>query len=381
MKKALIPALLIILMVAVGLLATVNRARAQNAPAALAGTEKTAEQVFKNIQTLKGMPADQLQPTMQFISNSLGVECEFCHVQGAFDKDDKKSKLAARKMIEMQMAINKTHFDGDLRVTCNSCHHGAHEPTAIPAIPDEEPKRVEVASTEGAKPELPPADQIIDKYLQAVGGAEAVQKITSRVEKGTVNFGGRQFPVDVLAKAPNKRISTVHMQNGDNITAYDGQAGWLGNPGPRPPRDMTAQEVDAVSFDATFYLPVEIKTMFTQFFVRPTTDKVGGHEVYLVIGNKPGKPPLRFFFDKESGLLLRTVRYAETPLGRNPTQVDYADYRSEGGVKIPFQWTVARPLGRFTIQVSEVQQNVAIDDGKFQKPAAPAPAEPKPAEK
>jgi outer membrane lipoprotein-sorting protein len=369
-------------MVVAGLLTTVNRACAQNAPAGSAGTEKTAEQVFKNIQTLKGIPADQLQPTMQFISNSLGVGCEFCHVENAFEKDDKKSKLAARKMIEMEMAINKTHFDGDLRVTCNSCHHGAHEPTAIPAIPDEEPTRVEVARTEGAKAELPSADQIIDKYLQAVGGAEALQKITSRAEKGTINFGGRQFPVDVLAKAPNKRISTVHMQNGDNITAYDGQAGWLGNPGPRPPRDMTAQEVDAISFDAAFYLPVEIKTMFIQLFVRPTTDKVGGHEVYQVIGNKPGKPPLRFFFDKESGLLLRTVRYTETPLGRNPTQVDYADYRSEGGVKIPFQWTVARPLGRFTIQVSDVQQNVAIDDAKFQKPAAaPAPAEQKPAEK
>jgi outer membrane lipoprotein-sorting protein len=382
MKKALIPALLIIFMVAAGLLTTVNRARAQNAPAASAGTEKTAEQVFKNIQTLKGIPADQLQPTMQFISNSLGVGCEFCHVENAFEKDDKKSKLAARKMIEMEMAINKTHFDGDLRVTCNSCHHGAHEPTAIPAIPDEEPARVEVARTEGAKPELPSADQIIDKYLQAVGGAEAVQKITSRAEKGTINFGGRQFPVDVLAKAPNKRISIVHMQNGDNITAYDGHAGWLGNPGPRPPRDMNAQEIDAISLDAAFYLPVEIKTMFIQLFVRPTTDKVGGHEVYQVIGNKPGKPPLRFFFDKESGLLLRTVRYTETPLGRNPTQVDYADYRSEGGVKIPFQWTVARPLGRFTIQVSDVQQNVAIDDAKFQKPApAPAPAEQKPAEK
>ncbi len=379
MKKAHIPALLMIFMVAAGLLATVNRAHAQNAPAAQAGTEKTAEQVFKNIQTLKGIPADQLQPTMQFISNSLGVECEFCHVQGAFDKDDKKPKLTARKMIEMQAAINKTHFDGDLRVTCNSCHHGAEHPANVPIIADEEPKRVEVARAEGAQPALPSADQIIDKYLQAVGGADAVQKITSRVEKGTINFGGRQFPVDVLAKAPNKRLSTVHMQNGDNITAYDGHAGWLGNPGPRPPRDMTAQETDATSFDATFYLPVEIKTMFTQFFVRPTTDKISGHEVYLVIGNKPGKPPLRFFFDKESGLLLRTVRYAETPLGRNPTQVDYADYRSEGGVKIPFQWTVARPLGRFTIQVSEVQQNVAIDDAKFQKPAAPA--EQKPAEK
>ena len=81
---------------------------------------------------------------------------------------------------------------------------------------------------------------------------------------------------------------------------------------------------------------------------------------------------MRFFFDKESGLLLRTIRYADTPLGRNPTQVDYADYRADGGVKIPFQWTIARPQGRFTIQVTEMQQNVSIDDAKFAKPAAAA---------
>ena len=193
------------------------------------------------------------------------------------------------------------------------------------------------------------------------------------MQKGTISFGGRQFPVEVLAKAPNKRISMVHTPNGDNITAFDGHGGWLGNPGGRPPRDMTAQEAEAISFDATFYLPAEIKGMFAQFRVRPA-DKIGGHDVVQVIGANPGKPPLRFFFDKESGLLVRTIRYADTPLGRNPTQVDYADYRTEGGVKLPFQWTVARPLGRFTIQVAEMQQNVPIDDSKFAKPAAAAAA-------
>ncbi len=376
MKKTHVPALLIFF-VAAALLMAVNRAGAQNAAT---DSGKTAEQVFKNIQVLKGIPADQLQPTMQFIAGSLGVECTFCHVQNAFEKDDKKSKLMARKMITMQMAINKDHFEGDLRVTCNSCHHGAQEPAPIPAIAEEEPKSTEAAN--GAKPELPSADQILDKYLQAVGGAEAVQKITSRVSKGTINFGGQEFPVTIVAKVPNKRISTVQLPNGDSITAFDGHAGWLGIPGGGGTRDMTADEVDTISLDAAFYLPVEIKTMFSQFFVRPAADKIGGHEVYQLIGSKPGKPPLRFFFDKESGLLLRTLRYTQTPLGRNPIQVDYADYRSEGGVKVPFQWTIGRPLGRFTIKVSDVQQNVPVDDAKFQKPAAPAaPAEQKPAQK
>jgi outer membrane lipoprotein-sorting protein len=354
-----------------------NPAPVQGGPEAA----KTAEQVFKNIQVLKGAPADQLQPAMQFISNSLGVECEFCHVQGAFDKDDKKPKQTARQMIEMQMAINKANFKDRTEVTCYTCHRGSHDPTAVPVIAEEEPKRPEAQPVEAAQQALPTADQILNKYIQAVGGADAVQKITSRTEKGTINIGGRQFPLVVRAKAPNKRISIVQTPNGDNITAFNGHMGWLGNPGPRPPRDMSGAEVEAANFDAQFYLPVELKKMFTQTRVRPA-DKIGGHETLQVIGIKEGKPPIRLFFDKESGLLLRTIRYAETPLGRNPTQVDYADYRAENGVKIPLQWTVARPLGRFTIQISDVQQNVPIDDSKFEKPApAATPTEQKPVTK
>lgn len=180
--------------------------------------------------------------------------------------------------------------------------------------------------------------------------------------------------MEVFAKAPNKRISVVHTPNGDSITAYDGHAGWLGGSGGRPPQDMNSQENDAVSVEATFYLPLEIKKMFSQLRMRPD-EKIAGRDVIQVIGFRDGKAPVRFFFDKESSLLVRTIRYTETPLGRNPTQVDYTDYRVDGGVKLPFQWTVARPAGRFTIQVSEIQQNVAIDDAKFAKPAAEKPAE------
>jgi photosynthetic reaction center cytochrome c subunit len=90
-----------------------------------------------------------------------------------------------------------------------------------------------------------------------------------------------------------------------------------------------------------------------------------------VVGQREGKTPLRLYFDEESGLLVRLVRFGETPLGRLPTQIDYADYRETGGVKIPFRWAVARPGGRFTIQVNDVKQNVPVDDAKFAKPPSP----------
>ncbi|MBZ5520793.1 MAG: c-type cytochrome [Acidobacteriia bacterium] len=340
---------------------------------------RPAEQAFKNIQTLKGVPADQIQPAMQFISASLGVECEFCHTRGAFEKDDKKEKQTARKMIEMQMAINKENFKGEREVTCFSCHRGQHDPVGVPVISDEEPKRTEPPKAgeppkpaDAAAPALPTADQVFDKYLQAVGGAEALQKITTRVQKGTISVRGRSFPLQVLAKAPNKRATGVTQLEGVNVTAYDGQTGWTGVPGGRPPADMTRAETEAFSLDATFYFPIEVRKLFGQTRVRPS-EKIDGHEVVQLIGIREGKLPLRLFFDQQSGLLLRMVRYADTPLGRNPTQIDYADYREDKGVKVPFRWTVARPAARFTIQIETMEQNVQVDDVKFAKPETMGP--------
>ncbi len=101
---------------------------------------KTAAQQFKNIQVLKEIPADQLVPTMQFISASLGVECDFCHVEREMDKDDKKTKKTAREMMRMMAAINQNNFSGEREVTCNTCHRGAIHPEAIPAIAIAAPK-------------------------------------------------------------------------------------------------------------------------------------------------------------------------------------------------------------------------------------------------
>jgi outer membrane lipoprotein-sorting protein len=326
--------------------------------------QKTAAEQFKNIKVLTDIPADQLIPAMQFITASLGVECEFCHVQGAFDKDDKKPKLAARKMITMMMAINKDNFEGHRAVTCYACHRGATDPVPTPIIAAEESSKPEAAD-DATKSVLPPAEQLLDKYLVAVGGADALKKIISRTESGTASFAGQSVPVDVYTKAPDKRLSIMHMKDGDSLTAFDGQQGWLSVPSRT--HMMSAAENNASRIDADFYFPINIKTLYEKFRVEPG-EKIDGHDTYLVIARKEGHPPLRLYLDTQSGLLLRLVRYAETPLGRNPTQIDYADYRESGGVKIPFRWTLARPGNRFTIQIMDAKQNVAIDDSKFAPP-------------
>ncbi len=368
-----IAAILVICGVAIG------GAWAQSGAAPAAAGPKKAEEQFKNIQTLKGIPADQLIPAMQFITASLGVECEFCHVKDAFEKDDKKPKQTARKMMEMMFAINKDNFAGHREVTCYSCHRGSVDPVGTPLVMTEgaKPGAEEAKNSEvGETIEVggPDAGELMDKYLQAVGGAGAVDKVTSRVMKGTITFGDRNVPIEIFSKDPDKRISFTHTPDGESITAFDGHEGWLGTPG-HPVREMHGPDIDGASMDADLHFAAHLKAMFSEAKVQGK-EKIGDHEAYLVVGQREGRPPLRLYFDDKSGLLVRLVRYGETPLGRLPTQIDYADYRETGGVKIPFRWTLARPGGRFTIQVSDVKQNVPVDDAKFAKPAA-APEGPK----
>ena len=333
---------------------------------------KKAEEQFKNIQVLKGIPAEQLIPTMQFISASLGVECEFCHEPKAFDKDDKKPKQTARKMMEMMFAINKDNFEGHREVTCYSCHRGNAHPQAIPAVATEQaaaaqPQHGEAEATQkdGKENSGPTADQLLEKYVQALGGSSTIDKITTRVMKGTIDVGGKSLPIDIYCKAPDERISFTHMPEGDTVTAFNGHEGWLGMPG-RPIREMHGSDLDGASIDANLHLATQLGKMFTQMRVRGT-EKIGDQEAYQVIGQREGKPPIRLYFDQQSGLLLRLIRYGDTALGLLPTQIDYADYRDVNRLKVPYRWTLARPGGLFTIQVSELQQNVPVDEARFVK--------------
>lgn len=347
---------------------------AQEPPAKPAASQpKTAAQQFKNIQVLKDIPADQLIPAMQFISASLGENCEFCHVENAKDKDDKKTKLTARKMIAMVLAIDKANFDEKLTVTCYTCHRGLPQPVATPVLSAEAKPKVPARAEEEPATDianLPTPDQILDKYLAAVGGADALKKIKTRVQKGKIEAFGNQYPVEVFSQAPDKRVSITHPQSGDSVTAFNGEAGWLTIPGGS--HFMNAGEREAARLDAELYFPARIRDLYKEFHVRAGEPLVGRPTWLLTAASTtPNRPSLQLYFDRENGLLLRMIRLAQTPLGRNPTEIDYADYRETDGVKIPYAWTLTRPNGSFTIRIDQVQQNVPVDEKRFVAPAEP----------
>jgi photosynthetic reaction center cytochrome c subunit len=360
--------------------------QSQTQPAGAPSPNQLAEQRFKNIQVLKGIPAEQIIPSMQFISASLGVECEYCHVEHAFDKDDKKEKRTAREMITMMMAINKDNFKGEREVTCYSCHRGAPNPVGTPILSDDAAAAAAAHPTAviSANSTLPTADAILAKYLDAVGGKAALEKIQTREQFGSMHFGAQpgghdagnagdqQFPIAIYSEAPDKRISKTKMNGNESVTAYNGTVGWMTTPG--GVRPMTTAEGQAASIDAQLHFASALPQLYTDFRVRPG-DTLDGKATYMVSANGKDQLPLRLYFDQQSGLLLRLIRYADTPLGRLPTQIDYADYRKADDVLIPYRWTLARPSGRFTIQIDTVKQNGAIDEKLFVAPP-PGPLPP-----
>jgi photosynthetic reaction center cytochrome c subunit len=216
---------------------------------------------------------------------------------------------------------------------------------------------------------------VLAKYIQALGGPAALAKVTTRVETGKALMPeGPAIPIDIYTKAPDQRVSVMHTTRGESVTAYNGQGGWISFPS-RPVHEMSASDQMAAKLDAESFYPNLLQQQFTELKLQPDPEKIGEHDTDVVVGLAKGQPPVKFYFDKTSGLLLRMVHYTNTPLGLNPTQVDFADYRAVDGVKTPYRWTIARPSGAFTIQLDEVQQNVPIDAARFVEPK-PEPATP-----
>ena len=334
---------------------------------------KKSSEVYKNVPVLKDVPSDQLVPSMKFISSALGVHCEYCHVENAFDKDDKKTKQIARKMMQMMFAINANNFDGHQEVTCYSCHRGNPKPLPIPVIAESAPKLLNAAVEEPQPnpPDLPKPEEIVQKWVTALGGVDAISKLNSLSEHGSANLGGRQFQMNVMIKSPNRIATITHFPGGDSISTSDGKTGWTLFPG-SPVRSMSAADLDAARMDADLHFALDLKTAFTELQVEKKL-KIADKDVIMLVGKRSGMPPVELYFDAQTGLLMRTVRYESSALGLNPNQIDYSDYRDVAGVKIPFHWASAFPTGRSAVQIANAEPNAAIRDDVFSKPS-PLPA-------
>ena len=359
-----------------------GHAAAQAPQIATPAKGQAAGEVFKNVttSTLKGITVDDFMGSMGVMSAALGFDCADCHTGAGTDKvnweADTARKRTARKMVEMVAVINRTNFGGAQMVTCYTCHHGKDRPPTTIALdtlygpPNEEREDIVPAA-----PEQPSADPILNKYIQALGGAQKLAGLTSFVATGTAlgyeGLGGGG-EVQIYAKAPDQRTTMIHFKDhpdrGDSLRAFNGHVGWIKTPRALLKEyEQTGSELDGTRLDAQLSFPGQIKQVLTNLHAG-FPDSINGHDVDVVQGTGARGLLATLYFDKQSGLLVRLVRYSRSPIGRVPTQVDYSDYRDVGGIKFPFQYTFSWLDGKDAFKLSDVKTNVAIDAGKFEKP-------------
>ena len=347
-------------------------------------TEKQplAEDVFKNVQVLKGIPVSEFMATMGFFSASVGLNCVYCHVAESLQDwqkfaEDVPRKRMARTMIQMVATINKNNFGGRPVVTCYSCHHGNERPKNIPSLavqygtPEEDPNEIEIPPQAVSGPS---ADQILDRFIAVLGGSASLSRLASVTAKGTYegyDSYHEKVPFELYAKAPGQIATVIHTQNGDSTTVFDGHGGWVASPDnpvlllPLAP----GAETDGARLDAQLWFPAQMKQALSRWRSGFPITTIGDTDVQVIEGVGADKTRVKLFFDQKTGLLVRQLRYSSTAVGTNPIQIDYADYREADGAKRPFRWVVTWTNGQSTYQVNELQSGVAIDAGRFAKPA------------
>jgi len=342
-----------------------------------------AEEVFKNIQVLKGIPVDQFMGTMGFFSSSLGLNCTDCHSYdsgGDWAKyaDDTPLKRRARTMVTMMQQINQANFGGRQLVTCNTCHRGVSKPNAMPSIdqlygtpPPDEPGDP-ITQAQGQ----PTAESIIDKYIAAVGGAQKVAAFTSFTGTGTYRGydDSEETPLEIALTSSGQYYTAAHPASGPHITTFDGRAAWYAAPPtdrPFPFIALTGQETDGIRLQAQLFFPAQIKGALSNWRTGFGTE-INDRQVNVIQGNLGMGGVATLCFDAQTGLLVRMLRYGPSPVGRIVTRVDYSDYRDVGntGVKMPFKWTMSWLDGRNVYSLTNVQPNARIDAARFAKPAA-----------
>lgn len=242
-----------------------------------------------------------------------------------------------------------------------------------PAVPGQTANSANRTSTVAASSLT--LDQVLDKYVQALGGKEAVEKVTSRIMTGSIESPatgdtGSLAPgtIEVDAKAPNKRVVIITFPgSGEDHQGFNGISGWYVDPDDGP-QDLPAPALEAVKLESEFYREIRLRDLFPKMTLKGTA-KVNGQDAFLVEAPHADGSTEKFYFDTRSGLMVRDEVPVDVPdEGRTTVVNDFGDYRDVDGVKLPFSIHQTSPDFEYIIKFKEIKQNVTIDDTKFEKP-------------
>jgi zinc protease len=218
---------------------------------------------------------------------------------------------------------------------------------------------------------MPTVDQVLDKYVQALGGKASIEKMTTLVIKGKVDVPstGETGSMETYRKAPNKEMQMINIpSNGPSERGFDGTVGWNWDPDSGS-SDMSPADLAAMKLESDFYRDIRLKELYPKISLKGK-ERVGAREAYVVEAPHQDGSSEKMYFDTESGLLIQSEVPIDVPdEGKTIVNSQYEDYRDVEGVKVAFTIRQTSADFDYVIKLSEVKYNVSVDDTKFKKPS------------
>lgn len=364
----------LVLIVSIGVVVSTSTAGAQ------AQGDKPVEQTRKNIQVLKGLglKESQLYNLMNFMAVSIGEKCDFCHVTNGKDpktgqtnwvweSDEKPEKQAGRRMLQMVLLINgsnKIDFTQN-SVTCYTCHRGQTTTVGLPAMPlaksGHEPGPTPTPAP--ASRQRPSVEEILARYIQAIGGTNASSTKTLFMKGTRVASQNRSGPTEVTLALPDKLL----IVQGPARQILNSDNGWVSNGNSL--QTLTAIGDARRNLEAVFGV---VKVRHSPGMQLAGMEKIDGRDMWIVAQSNPERT-VTYDFDVETGLLRRKQTVNHTAALPVPEQVDFEDYRDVDGVKVPFtiRSSAIDTYNAWTRTFTEIKRNVAVADSVFAQPAVP----------
>lgn len=305
-------------------------------------------EVFKNVTALAEMPADQMGKVMNIMSASLSVNCQFCHDGYDFAKEKVAHKDISRKMIEMTLELNAKYFEGRNEVTCFTCHRGQiHPENGLRFDP------VSIASKVTQPESKPTVEEIISKYVAALGGQERLAELKNRhtVAK-RIEPDGRSEPEELWQSADGTyRLETTY-KSLVVTEAFDGKTATK-----RANAEVIKLKLDEalqIEREAKLGFVAGLKSAFEAFsFTR--VEEIDGRRVLVLSTTDPNLIREQLYIDEQTSLLTRRTAHVPTMLGEFIYQVDYQSYQSFDGVQIPTTLRFTVPNITWTREVISVE--------------------------
>ncbi len=220
-----------------------------------------------------------------------------------------------------------------------------------------------------AAAKLPSVSEVLAKYVSAIGGREANEKIKSRQSKGTVELSpmGIKGTFETVGAPDSKSLTKMNLAGiGEMLEGSDGKTAWSQNP-IQGAREKTGKEFQQAAITSNFFREINLDKLFADLKITGTT-KVEGKDAYVIEASNEGLPTEKLYFDTKTGYLLRSDATLISPEGNQPATIYYDDVREVDGVKLPFKVRTILPQFEVLIMTTEVKHNVKVEDAIFARP-------------